>query len=391
MLWVDVSSQNKPEELHVSCLVGRLCVLPCTLPSSALQCLQWFKQDSLILNLSSELQPQPAPSDPLSGRATLSRADLSRGNASLLVRDSAPRDRGRYRCRVKTAAGDQDQDVIVKVQAPIRSLSVELSRLSGYEEVKCSVRHVFPPPRVTWSTEPPTFQDLRPLTRKQLEDSGLYAVESRLRTMGQGERVYVCTATSPYGGESWSASYRHRDVRGVEGADLTLPCFSPSFLNARTLSWTFSHSNSSSHILTYRVDSGEATSAPEWSGHAELDGYRVQLGDGSLRLMDTSEKHTGRYSCVFSSDRNSHTERLEVTVTGTGKHSSPEQPSYWWLVGLLVGLLVLTLVVLLVYNKIRGGLSKPKSDAEEATELHPVKGADSTPSTGGSNEPSTLS
>uniref|UniRef100_A0A8C6SZI7 Ig-like domain-containing protein n=1 Tax=Neogobius melanostomus TaxID=47308 RepID=A0A8C6SZI7_9GOBI len=192
------------------------------------------------------------------------------------------------------------------VVPPIRSVSMELSRLSGYEEVKCSVRDVFPSPHVTWSTEPPTFHDLRPMTRKHLDPSGLYELESRLRTLGgQADLIYICTATSPYGGPAWTASYRHRGT----GKDLTLPCFAPSYLNSDTLSWTFS--NSDDPFLS-------ADTLQEWVGHVELDGYRVPFGDGSLRLMDPDEeRHTGRYLCEFNAEMSRHTERLEVTISGS--------------------------------------------------------------------------
>lgn len=384
----------------MTCLVSQSCVLPCSFDPSPLKQLLWFRQDSsVLLNLTAPDQlTRPSPDDPLSARSAVFTPAVAKGNGSLLISDSAPRDRGRYRCSVRTEAGEHDAIVIVKVEAPIQSVVVELSRLSGYEEVKCSVRNVFPQPRVTWSTEPATFHDLRPTTRKQLDQSGLYAVDSRLRTLdGQTDLIYICTATSPYGGPAWTASYRHREIHGYEGKDLTLPCFAPSYLNSETLSWTFANSEDPKDILTYSVQSGGSVTPGglsdallrEWAGHVELDGYRVQFGDGSLRLMDPEERrHSGSYSCVFSTETSKHTERLEVNISGTGKRSAPEQASYWWVVGLVVAILVLALVAMLVYLKCRGGVSKPRSDPEEATELHPVKdsgGAESPLSTGGTN------
>lgn len=399
LLCVGLSSQNKTQELHVTCVVSRPCVLPCSFPpSSPLKELLWARLDRVFLRLTSppdHLPPLAPPSqdDPLSGRAAVSAPAVARGNGSLVISDSAPRDRGRYSCRVRTEGGEHGNIVIVKVEAPLRSVSVSLSRLSGYEEVECSVRNVFPPPHLTWSTEPQTFQDLRPVTRKTLDQSGLYSVHSRLRVLGQPDLIYICKATSPYGG-AWTASYRHRDLRGDEGKDLTLPCFAPSFLNSETLSWTFSNTEDPKHILTYSVQSGVTPASlsdatlKEWAGHVELDVYRVQFGVGSLRLVDPEqEKHSGSYSCVFSSDTSQHTERLEVTISGAGKRSAPEQASYWWVVGLVVAVLVLALVAMLVYLKMRGGVSKPRSDPEEATELHPVKdsGAENPLSPGGTN------
>ncbi len=100
--------------------------------------------------------------------------------------------------------------------APIRGLSLELSRLSGYEEMKCTVRNVFPAPRVTWATEPPTFEDLRPVTRMIADKQGLYTVDSRLKTLnGQPDLIYICKVTTPYGGLAWTASLRERGKRTV--------------------------------------------------------------------------------------------------------------------------------------------------------------------------------
>lgn len=95
--------------------------------------------------------------------------------------------------------------------APIRGLFLELSRLSGYEEMKCSVHDVFPAPRVTWTTEPPTFEDLRPVTRMQADKTGLYSVDSRLKRLkGRPDLIYICKVTSAYGGPAWTASLIER-------------------------------------------------------------------------------------------------------------------------------------------------------------------------------------
>lgn len=97
--------------------------------------------------------------------------------------------------------------------APVKDVHLELSRLSGYEEMKCSVQGVYPAPRVTWATEPPTFEDLRPVTRMQADKQGLFTVDSRLRLLkGNPELLYICRVSSPYGGPTWTTSLRERGV-----------------------------------------------------------------------------------------------------------------------------------------------------------------------------------
>lgn len=100
--------------------------------------------------------------------------------------------------------------------APIRGLSLELSRLSGYEEMKCTVRNVFPAPRVTWATEPPTLEDLRPVTRMLPDKQGLYSADSRLKRLsGQPDLIYICKVTTSYGGPAWTASLRERGTHRI--------------------------------------------------------------------------------------------------------------------------------------------------------------------------------
>uniref|UniRef100_A0A3Q3WYG8 Ig-like domain-containing protein n=1 Tax=Mola mola TaxID=94237 RepID=A0A3Q3WYG8_MOLML len=234
---------------------------------------------------------------------------VSQGNATLILRRTGLKDRA---CCVCVCVC-----VCVRVcVAPIQGLSLELSRLSGYEEMKCTVRNVFPAPRVTWATEPPTFEDLRPVTRKLADKQGLYTVDSRLKRLnGQPDLIYICKVTTSYGGPVWTSSLREREIRGSQGRDLTLPCYAPSYLNNPLLHWSFSSGEDPSHILTYDRQSGHSTSSAPWDSHVELDGFRVPFGDGSLRLMDPRHsEHTGSYTCVFSMPYNTHTERNDVTI-----------------------------------------------------------------------------
>lgn len=106
-------------------------------------------------------------------------------------------------------------------------------------------------------------------------------------------------------------------LRGQEGRDVTLPCFTPASLHQPLLHWSFSGGEEPFRILSYDSQSGRSAVPPPWDGHLELDAFRVQFGDGSLRLMDPrGAQHTGSYSCVFAAPRYTHTERTALTVDG---------------------------------------------------------------------------
>ncbi|KAK9527436.1 hypothetical protein VZT92_013999 [Zoarces viviparus] len=405
LLWIGFATQDKTPDVTVTCVVSEECVLPCSFQPGSKETIEWLRQDVIVYKFEREdgdggddgdsdgddsSEEEHFDKEQFAGRASVFPDFISRGNATLTVRSSGLKDRGTYKCHVHTSQGEHNAKVTLKVEAPIRGLSLELSRLSGYEEMKCTVGNIFPAPRVTWATEPPTFEDLRPVTRILADKQGLYTVDSRLKRLnGQPDLIYICKVTPPYGGPAWTSSFRERVIRGAQGRDLTIPCSAPPYLDKPFLHWSFSNSKDPSHILTYDSRSGDSVSSPPWDNHVELDGFRVPFGDGSLRLMDPKpSEHTGSYTCVFSLPHNTHTERTDVTIDGpVDGRSPPEEPSYWWVVGLVIAVLVVALVGMLAYLKLKGGSSKPRNDPEEATELHLVK--DST-ADGNLNESSPL-
>uniref|UniRef100_A0A8C5GV51 Ig-like domain-containing protein n=1 Tax=Gouania willdenowi TaxID=441366 RepID=A0A8C5GV51_GOUWI len=352
-MWITESTQDKSPDVLVSCVISEECVLPCSFQPSSNETVEWLRLGVLVYRLD---QGREFVHQQLSGRAQLFPHLVTRGNATLIIRRSILKDRGAYTCRVQTAAGEHQAKVVLKVEAPIRRLFLETSRLSGYEEMKCVVRDVFPPPRVTWVTEPPTFERLRPLTRMLADKNGLYTVDSRLRKLGgQPNLLYICRVSTSYSDETWTASLQEREIRGSEGKDLSLPCSAPSYLSNPILRWSFSNGDDSSHILTYDSRSGSSVSTAPWDSRVELDGFRVPFGDGSLRLMDPQHaEHTGSFTCVFSMPCSTHTERNLVTFDTPAGQRSESGASHWWILGVLILLLVLGLGAGLLYMKLRG-------------------------------------
>uniref|UniRef100_A0A3P9M8W8 Ig-like domain-containing protein n=1 Tax=Oryzias latipes TaxID=8090 RepID=A0A3P9M8W8_ORYLA len=281
----------------------------------------------------------------LAGRASVSPQQVSQGNATLVLKTSSLKDRGTYRCHVNTF----NLLGLFVCAAPIRGLFLEMSRLSGFEEMKCIVQDVFPAPRVTWETEPPTLEAFKPFTRMTADKRGLYTVDSRLKKIeGKPDLIYICKMTPPYGGPAWTSSLREREIKGSEGKDLTLPCSAPTYLNKPSLQWTFSSSNESTQILTYNSQSGRSITLSPWEEQVELDVYNVHFGDGSVRLMNPHRsRNAGGYTCVFSTPYSSHTERNKVTF------SSEKDTSFWWIFGLVAGLLLLVLTGLFAFLKLR--------------------------------------
>ncbi|CAL8292431.1 unnamed protein product [Lota lota] len=403
--FVGSATQDKTPDTHVTCVVAEDCVLPCAFQPSSNNLVRWFRQEALVLSFLSadsteeeeeeeeeedddegsdedteedgEEQPGLEHGQRYDDRASVIPELVARGNATLVLKGCGPKDRGRYRCHVRTATGAHESHVLVKVEAPLRSLNMELSRLSGFEEIKCSTRHVYPAPHVTWETDPPASHHLRPITRKLADkQTGMYVVESRVRRLrNHPEITYVCKVTSSYGMQSWTASLRERaEISGPERRDISIPCHAPPHLRDPFLSWTFTHGQDPAHILAYDPYSRLSTVSPPWEGHIKMDTYRVPLGDGTLRLLDPDhDQHTGVYTCTYSAPYNTHTEETEVTISHVAEKHSSWEPSHWWIVALVITLLVIALAAMLTYLKVKGSFSTTRKQPEQPTEMHSVK------------------
>uniref|UniRef100_A0A3Q2QJQ8 Ig-like domain-containing protein n=1 Tax=Fundulus heteroclitus TaxID=8078 RepID=A0A3Q2QJQ8_FUNHE len=364
-------------DVAVTCFHLEDCVLPCAFQPGGNETVAWFRQDALLYRFDRNGSKESLRLQQLAPRASITPQQISEGNASLVLRRAVTKDRGIYRCHVQTSAGEHKAKVILKVIAPIQGLFLEHFRLSGNEEIKCSVQDVFPAPRVTWATEPPTFENLRPITRIQTNHNGLFSVESRLEKLkGRPDFIYVCKMTSSYDASAWTSSLREREIRGPEGRDLTLQCQAPTYLNKPALYWTFSRDNNSTLILSYDSRSGRRVSLPSWDSHVELYN-KPEFRDGSLRLMDPKpSEHSGTYTCEFSVGHSKHIERIRVTIgepPGPRSGDQMEKPSYWWIFGVVAAVLVLVLVGVLAFLKLRGRYKKPRGNPEEETELNRVK------------------
>uniref|UniRef100_M3ZR88 HERV-H LTR-associating 2b, tandem duplicate 1 n=1 Tax=Xiphophorus maculatus TaxID=8083 RepID=M3ZR88_XIPMA len=379
LLWIGSAAQDKTPDVAVICFNSEDCVLPCSFRPGQNETVEWFRQGALVYRFNRNGSKETFKAPQLADRVFVSAQQISNGNATLILRRSAPQDRGMYSCHVQTSAGQHTTKVILKVEAPIRGLFLEQSRLSGYEEIKCFVPDVFPAPRVTWATEPPTFEDLRPVTRKHAKENGLFSVDSRLTKLkGRPDLIYICKMTTSYSRSTWTASLREREIAGTEGRDLTILCAAPTYLKNPSLYWTFSRGDNSTLILSYNSQSDRQVSAPSWDGHLELDIYKAKFGDGSLRLMDPRRsEHSGSYACEFSEKFSRHVERSQVTISirdSHGQRSVEQKPSYWWILGVVAAGLVLVLAGLLAFLKLKGRDKKPRGHADEETELNRVKG-----------------
>ncbi|KAK6316793.1 hypothetical protein J4Q44_G00121930 [Coregonus suidteri] len=383
LLWILTLAKCKIPDTHVTCLFSEDCVLPCSFKPSGNEIISWYRQKVLLLSHSQQGgdQPDQPPKDHRT-RMYLLQDQLSRGNASLHLSQCGIKDRGRYSCLVNSTLGQQESFVIMKVEAPIKMVTMEISK---NREIQCLSKDIFPAPRVQWSTLPPKA-NLRSTTHMAPNTEGLYSVQSKLR-MFENTLTYVCTINSTYGSQSWKSSLQEGELIGEAGRDLSIPCMAPQNLQNFSLTWTFTRTNDESNvILSY--DSLTRRTSNLWESRVGLEQDQVLMGDGSLLLHNPeSQEHTGTYTCTFSGFQNRHMVQTQVTIRSTLQRSLTENMpnaggqaertgkshSKMWVIAVVVAVVAAVTTALLLYRKQRANQRQANRTTVEDTEMQPME------------------
>ncbi|XP_020320040.1 uncharacterized protein LOC109872998 [Oncorhynchus kisutch] len=383
LLWILTLAKCKIPDAHLTCLFSEDCVLPCSFKPSGNEIISWYRQELLLLSHSHQGGDQS--DQPPKGHRTrmyLLQDQLSRGNASLHLSQCGIKDRGRYRCLVNSTLGQQESFIIMKVEAPIKMVTMEISKNT---EIQCLSKDIFPAPRVQWSTLPPKA-NLRSTTHMAPNTEGLYSVQSKLRMFGNTP-TYVCTVNSTYGSQSWKSSLQKRELIGEAGRELSIPCMAPQNFQNFFLTWTFTRTNDNSKVILSYVSQTRRTSNL-WEGRVELEQDRVLMGDGSLLLHNPeSQEHTGTYTCTFSGFQSRHMVQTQVAIRSTSRRSltdnmpnaedqvgrTGESHSKMWVIAVIVAVVALVTTAILLYRKQRANQGKADRTTLEDTEMQPMK------------------
>ncbi|XP_077100182.1 HERV-H LTR-associating protein 2 isoform X4 [Siphateles boraxobius] len=217
LVWIIADTTGKTPDIQVTCMFSEDCVLPCVFEAVGDEIIYWFRQNVLIHSYKQGSSLLDQPDQHYNNKTSLFTEVISSGNASVHIKKSSPQDRGKYRCLVTSSRKTSEHFIIVKVEAPIHSVSLETTRLSGFEEVICSTRAVYPAPRVTFFTEPAVLPDaLHSFTRKTADKQDLYSVESKIRKLE--DLTYICLVQSFYKSQTWRTSLQEKAIRQAESS-----------------------------------------------------------------------------------------------------------------------------------------------------------------------------
>uniref|UniRef100_A0A3B5L9N1 Ig-like domain-containing protein n=1 Tax=Xiphophorus couchianus TaxID=32473 RepID=A0A3B5L9N1_9TELE len=174
-------------DAEVSCNFKQSCILPCSFQSYGEPILHWTQLESSAPRVHSyydNQDQQGVQNQNFRGRTSLFQDQISRGNASLLLREVQLQDQGRYNCFISTVKGHEES--IIRLISTIR-IHQDGNRIT------CSSEGIYPPPELTWSTEPPSNTGLQNRTTVHQTEEKLYDISSSLTVLDGSDRIYSCT------------------------------------------------------------------------------------------------------------------------------------------------------------------------------------------------------
>ncbi|KAJ8373337.1 hypothetical protein AAFF_G00266400, partial [Aldrovandia affinis] len=333
-------------ETQVVCTFSEDCVLQCSFKAAGEEVIQWtftHKEDPVhtYYHDADHLEHQDQR---FKGRTSLFNDLIRAGNASLRLRNSNIQDIGRYHCYISNNNGEQNSWVNVEVHAPIQSVGIEMMG----DEVNCSSQGIYPAPRVSWITDPPTQSDmLKDSTQTSADPRGLYSVQSRVRILDNiSDHTYVCSVTSADGTQEWTTSLRQQEINSVNDGSAIIPCIALRTFNLHnfTLTWTFIRANKSEVILTF--DSLTKQTVGHGTSQAKVDPDQVLSGNGSLWLQNTAQ--AGTYTCSFSAFQIQHLVHTHVKLTPARKKESGGNRSRLGVILAVIAVLVLLIAGMMI-------------------------------------------
>ncbi|XP_053716373.1 V-set domain-containing T-cell activation inhibitor 1-like isoform X2 [Synchiropus splendidus] len=266
-------------------------ILPCSFPSGDDLLVHWYKErkDLAVHSYYHGQDQLDHQMDQFRGRTSLFHEQLSRGNASLLLKEVQVSDRGRYTCYTSKSRGRQESSVNLEVEAPVTKVSI----VQEGDNITCSSEGIYPEPQVTWSRNKTAD------TRIEKTEQLLYNIRSSVRVDDEGD--YTCHVRSNR--SSRSATLTTARITNTLEFEITLD--SPALKSPLTsVTWRFNGSIIVQREVYVIVTEG-------WRDHAN-----ILHPSGSLTLQNLSPDLSGIYTCEVTNEEETHVKITHVKIAG---------------------------------------------------------------------------
>lgn len=296
---------TRGDEVLVSCMFQKSCMLPCTFQAAGEEVIHWVKGNVPVHSYYYGADHLDTQHVHFRMRTSLFSDQITRGNASLKLSGSTFEDEGKYKCYASTVNGNKESFIQLKVESPVQKVDI---RLIG-ERITCSSGGIYPEPKLSWVTN--MNGSIHNVTNCFPDHQGLYNINSSIPVMTN--RTEVVCSVSTTSGERTATLRQQGPVSGSSSATVSIPCgASNAALQKFRVTWTFNHDEP---ILTY--DSAEPTQQrvqEPWKNRVQ---GVSELGD--LQLKGLMPQHGGSYTCELRNDRETY-----VTLTSLAVRSGQE-------------------------------------------------------------------
>ncbi|XP_034061962.1 uncharacterized protein hhla2b.2 isoform X2 [Gymnodraco acuticeps] len=311
----------------LDCLLGESCVLPCSFQPGAEVIVHWIQLADSPAHSYYHDQDQLGHQNPrFSGRTSLFKNQISGGNASLLLSGVKVEDEGRYKCYTSTVDHNKETIIHLNAYAPVRKVELQ----QDGKRITCSSEGVYPKPAISWSTDPPSNQNL-PENIKVQQIGQLYNILSYFTSVPDVE--YNCTVST--GINKMAATLFKQTSLSGSSAETTMRCTS-SKSTPTGIIWRFNHS---------QIIVSDGSVMEEWRQQV-----KSVSTSGDLTLKDLSTDHDGIYTCELRNAEGTYVTNTFLRI----EHSQVSGLTGGGIAGIVVAVLavlVAVLVVLLITRK----------------------------------------
>ncbi|XP_071340637.1 V-set domain-containing T-cell activation inhibitor 1-like [Trachinotus anak] len=212
-LWMFSPSTEAVADTQVSCVFMENCILPCSFQGDTDVVIYWTQVTAgnrLVHSYQPNKDKLTNQDQHFRGRTSLFKDQISRGNASLLLTGVEVQDQGRYECYTSTENGRNQSFINLLVDAPVGK--VDLQQVEN--RITCSSEGIYPEPKLTWSTRPPSNVTFKNNTEVQQTEQLLYNISSSLiLSHSDSDLSYICTISTRR--NSRRATFKPRNSTGA--------------------------------------------------------------------------------------------------------------------------------------------------------------------------------
>ncbi|CAN9506090.1 unnamed protein product [Ophioblennius macclurei] len=320
-------------DIRISCDLGETCVLPCSFKYSDEEVIHWIQEEPEKAAAHSYYYKKDQlglQEKRFQGRTSLFLDQLSTGNASLQLRTVEIEDEGKYRCYTSTKAGQEHSFIQLEVNAPVLKVSVVRT---GDRTLTCSSEGIYPEPKLTWSTMPPSDVSLQSKLTVDQSKEKLYSISCLLNLTSDNLNP-SCTVETRRNKMTMTLM---EQVNQDSDNDTKLSCKLPA-APLVTVIWRFGPSE---EIL--RQDSNkDPLVSDKWKKH-----FVKLLDSGDLILKELTPKEKGLYTCEAS---NSEETLISETFLNIDERPEPSQPDKSGMIaGVVVGVISIVAVLVVAF------------------------------------------